>query len=212
MLIHHRHELKALQEETADDVRSRHIRLLFKFLDPFIERVVVPEERRHKKPTPSATFDNLWLLLKPGTFVYETHKNKPIVHCLLTVERIVESEGDNKGKPSWEIQAWNIVASDKGISRHSGFSYIPFFEGEMAITSLMTVPLEYWDAVDGGERRRKLEERGKKFFWLMDTKFKQVMYEGYVPNFAATSLGMRPGEQPRFERDKYVRYFMGLNH
>ncbi|KAI9038958.1 P-loop containing nucleoside triphosphate hydrolase protein [Aspergillus affinis] len=80
VLIYHRHELRALQatEEPLEAVRSKHIRLLFEFLDPFIDRVIVPEERRYKKSVPAATFDNLWLLLKSGTFVYETYKEKPM--------------------------------------------------------------------------------------------------------------------------------------
>ncbi|KAH8429323.1 uncharacterized protein LDX57_006990 [Aspergillus melleus] len=178
VLIHHRHELRALQaaEESPEDVRSKHIRLLFEFLDPFIDRVIAPEERRYKKPTPAATFDNLWLLFKPGTFVYETYKSKPIVHCVISMQEITMEDGDNKGRPAWELYAWNIVATQDKVGRNGGYSNIQRFEGEKAITSLASVPLEYMSAIDG-----------------------------YVPNLSLSPVPPRPGDQARFERDKYYR-------
>lgn len=81
-LLHHREQLEALRHPASDEVEngSAHGKLddrtqedvdvLLAYLNAKYLKKIEEEEARHNRKTPTATFEMLWMLLKPGTEVY----------------------------------------------------------------------------------------------------------------------------------------------
>lgn len=77
VLVHHRAALeqyKTCQPEAHDQeyasTTAKHIDILLEFLEQTYGQQIREEEERHKRKTPTATFDWLWLLLRPGQVIY----------------------------------------------------------------------------------------------------------------------------------------------
>ncbi|KAI0106616.1 hypothetical protein F4814DRAFT_451830 [Daldinia grandis] len=80
MLAHHRAALvryKINQPEAHDGeyvlTTAKHIDVLLGFLEKTLGIQINEEDKRHNSKVPLATFDNLWLMLKPGDIVYAKH-------------------------------------------------------------------------------------------------------------------------------------------
>ena len=81
-LLHHKEKLEQLAygksdksengsiHECTDPKTIGHIEVLLAFLNSKFSKKVEEEEERHRKSPPTATFEMLWMLLKPGTRVY----------------------------------------------------------------------------------------------------------------------------------------------
>ena len=81
-LLHHRERLRELMKKGDDgcddssfhdlqlEKTISHVKVLLAFLDAKYAKKIEDEEARHKKSPPTATFEMLWMLLKPGTRVY----------------------------------------------------------------------------------------------------------------------------------------------
>ena len=81
-LLHHRKELEALRHPASDKIESEtaherfddrtkeHVDVLLAYLDAKYLKKIEEEEIRHNRKAPTATFEMLWMLLKPGTEVY----------------------------------------------------------------------------------------------------------------------------------------------
>lgn len=81
-LLHHREKLEALRHPASDQVengtahgrlddRTREdVNVLLAYLDAKYLKKMKEEGERHSRKAPTATFEMLWMLLKPGTEVY----------------------------------------------------------------------------------------------------------------------------------------------
>ena len=81
-LLHHRDQLESLRHPAGNEVenRSTHekiddktredVDVLLAYLNAKYLKKIQEEEVRHNRKTPTATFEMLWMLLKPGTEVY----------------------------------------------------------------------------------------------------------------------------------------------
>lgn len=85
----------------------------------------------------------------------------------------------------YNILVWFLDGKEGDLMRgytcsgkDGGKHYIHQFEGEMDVTALNIIPRDYWDAVDGGARRKQFEERGLKKMQLLRSNHKQVTYKG----------------------------------
>jgi hypothetical protein len=82
VLVHHRAALlqyKVSQPETHDEeyasTAAKHIGTLLGFLETTYGQQIREEDGRHKRSTPTVTFDYLWLLLRPGEVIYTQYDN-----------------------------------------------------------------------------------------------------------------------------------------
>ena len=106
-LLHHRQSLKRMMDtendgyddgliHNIDGEKTRsHIKVLLAYLDAKYAKKIEDEEARHKKTPPTATFEMLWMLLKPGTRVYTD------VDGELAAFVIRDASTDKKSNPSW---------------------------------------------------------------------------------------------------------------
>lgn len=195
VLVHHEKELKRLHAKLSDPSGSSendedkiaaqeqadHLKVLLDFIQPQVDRLVPPIQRRLQKKVPTITFDTLWYLLKPGTFVYCQYDKEWIGAIIMRVKG--KEERSSKKITRWNILVW-FLDYNAGLFRgytesgEKGKHVIHRFEGEQDVTSLSVIPREYWDAIDGGARRDQFEARGLKKVKLLQSGYKQMNYKG----------------------------------
>ncbi|KAJ8114624.1 hypothetical protein OPT61_g3535 [Boeremia exigua] len=162
VLVHHWDELKELRK-AFDPVTAtysskdcemtdtfEHLGLLLEFLEEKLGDRVRQEKERWAKPIPSASYEMLWLLLKPGIDVYFNRDDEDSLNSSL--EPGVLSRVDF----TVQNETWD------NISR---------FSGETPINKLRTYPAIYAEQAE--RKRDQMIERGKRYFNL---RRKQCMY------------------------------------
>ncbi|RYP41887.1 hypothetical protein DL767_000716 [Monosporascus sp. MG133] len=154
VLIHHRAALaryKVSQPETHDEeyafTTAKHIDVLLSFLDKALGNQIREEEERHNSGIPKATFDNLWLLLKPGSVVYAEKNNKWTPFVVSSV--FAPARSSEEGPRPWMVNCWNISYCGNKFTRFAHAFKIEPFTGEQAISSLQVIPERFFRGEDG---------------------------------------------------------------
>ena len=212
-ILHHRKELmqmlgneatppgSAIPHHIPDEKGIADIRILLAFLDAKYLRKIEEEEIRHKKSPPTATFEMLWMLLKPGTRVYND------VDGELAAFVVKSAETDKASNPSYyTVVLWSldfngelrtcsttvnalIFARGRRIGRCIKTVRITSFSGERGVESLSIFPISM--AADES-LQQKLEDAGKIYFHILQKGSEQVNYNGHClsPNkrYVSTDL------------------------
>lgn len=196
VIIHHEKELRKLLKEIsspseehspADVETAEHLKILLEFVQPQIDRIVPPIERRMQNKVPTITYDALWYLLKPGTLAYCQYAGEWIGCVIMQVKR--KKELDRGTTDHWNIFVWFLsfgkqlfrayTSSKSDVdSRIKTKHTIERYEGEKEITSLKVVPREYWDAIDNGARKEQFEARGVRKVKCISSKFQTMSHKG----------------------------------
>lgn len=149
VLVHNRAALaryKVSQPETHDEgyafTTARHIDVLLSFLEKTLGKQIREEEERYSSSTPKATFDKLWLLLKPGTVVYAESDQNWTPFVISSVCFTILSEV-NRPK-AYSVNCWNISYSGNRFSRVMQNFMIEPFSGEEAIKNLRVIPARFF--------------------------------------------------------------------
>ena len=149
VLVHNRAALaryKVSQPETHDEgyafTTARHIDVLLSFLEKTLGEQIREEEERYSSSTPKATFDKLWLLLKPGTVVYAESDQNWTPFVISSVCFTIPSEV-NRPK-AYSVNCWNISYSGNRFSRVMQNFMIEPFSGEEAIKNLRVIPARFF--------------------------------------------------------------------
>ncbi|OJD32610.1 atpase aaa+ type core protein [Diplodia corticola] len=192
-LVHHITELRNLSnslalertpaesdetEKTDADVKYDHLQILLDFLDPHVEKTVLPARRRLKKDAATVTYDDIWYLMRPGSLAYALHDDVWLGVMIKEAESI---PADNDGNPpKWKLTGWVI---DNSWHMHTlGTAEVsvdvPYFEGEKLVTTLPIYPRAYFDKTDANARRDKFIARGRKVRDILWHGHSYVMYEG----------------------------------
>lgn len=175
VLAHHITELRdfqnrlALDKGTTEDeideaaTKWEHLKILLDFLEPHIERTVLPAHRRLKKEKPTTTFADLWYLLRPGALAYAKYDDTWI-GCAVETATLDEGSNADGSDKKWTVRVWMLDNSwnTPRICRATIDIEIAHFEGEKVVTDLPVFPSEYFDKTDNGERRAAFEARGKR--------------------------------------------------
>lgn len=181
ILVHHKEELEAFREKfnrdhTNADIHGcvvddtyEHLGYLLEFLETKIGDQVRKERARWNQQVPHASFEMLWLLLKPGSDVYFD------LDDLGSVEPWVVSDVDfipqNGSWTQYTVSLWNLNVADEYIQPNYRTTHIQHFHGEKSISTLTVFPCQYLDT--HASRKAELIERGKMFFHL---RRKRCMY------------------------------------
>jgi hypothetical protein len=156
-----RNKHTALFNEKFDE----HLNLLEDYLN---SKSGVPTEEfkaRLERKIPTVTFATYWLLLKPGTHVYVRDNDGSINAYILHEVRGGQSDnGGEKINRNYKIEVWNLVFSGNVIAPRFRVLDISVFDNEKEITSLTVFPARYIDEDDDGELKKKLVERGERYF------------------------------------------------
>jgi hypothetical protein len=101
VLVHHRAALeqyKTSQPETHDEeyavTTAKHIDILLGFLEETFGQQINEEHERHNHKTPTATYDWLWLLLRPGEVIYTRFDNAWAPFAISRVFKKVSNNAD----------------------------------------------------------------------------------------------------------------------
>jgi hypothetical protein len=180
VVFHHWDKLREFEEKFAvlqseeptdcsvTDTYS-HLALFLDFVDKKMGDRVREEHERWRQQIPKASFEMLWLLLKPGIDVYEHREEdgskEPWVVAKVTF-RLWDNSWDN-----YAVKKWFLDSDSTSIRPTQAEQRISRFHGEKPIHELDLLPCEY--LVEHPALRVELIKRGQLFAKLQQ---KQCMY------------------------------------
>lgn len=198
LFYHHLDDIKAYQhtyttpEDCAPGIDAcnedtyEHLRILREVIEGQNLQDVEQEIERHHQSPPVATYPMLWLLYKPGRFVYHFNGERATVGIIQSVN--IDTESRKSGIIS--VEFWNLDFDGFKLGRCQRELTLKPFDGEREIKELELCPCDMYDAQDGFQLRQRLILRGKKY-WKFLSGF-QVEYNGILP----------------MERTKWVRFWL----
>ncbi|KAJ4305940.1 hypothetical protein N0V90_001473 [Kalmusia sp. IMI 367209] len=201
ILVHHWDALKEYREKFRPEVLSQdvdskdcllmdtyeHLGYILDFLEDMWGEKVRKEKERWAQAVPTASYEMLWLLLKPGTDVYfdidRSRSREPFVvsHVYMGMY--------NKAVFEYKVRLWHLGGSDhRYIQPEEMDATIRRFDGERPIQSLEVFPCQY---LDGHEKRKAaLIKRGQRF---LELRHKKCMY------FDGESSTVPRREEPKWD-------------
>ncbi|KAL1615181.1 hypothetical protein SLS56_011913 [Neofusicoccum ribis] len=167
------------EEKTDADVQYEHLQVLLDFLDPHVEKTVLPARRRLAKDVATVTFDDLWYLMRPGSLAYAMYEDTWLGVVIKESEFVTENDGNGELR-KWNVKGWLLDHSwhSPSIGTAEVTIEVPYFEGEKVVTALPIHPREYFDRTDGGERREKFRRRGEKMCDIIWHGHAYLAYDG----------------------------------
>jgi hypothetical protein len=177
VLVHHMDALKnhknnhpASHSSEFREVCNDHIDVLLDFLDKTYGDVLRLEQARYRKSPPSATFENLWMLFKPGQDVYiKARENKPAIPMRIGVFRVTFLGPQGL---QVELQGWGVSCNGIQIIPQSRSCSFNTFDGEKEIFSLEAYPKEFHDKPD---YEQELQKRGQRYWEFCGPAYRQYV-------------------------------------
>ncbi|KAK8021678.1 hypothetical protein PG990_006816 [Apiospora arundinis] len=172
---------ETLSQTIRDVVRfypgSKHLEVLLQFLRPLFERQYAAARNRLGSEQPTVRFDDLWVLMKPGSLAYIKWEGEWL-GCI--VGECIKRLPDDDFPRSWEIRCWvlQVYWPSNEIRLATCTFDISQYDGEQLVTSLPVCPAEFHDPKDLGVRRRELSERGRKTCQLIWEGPQYTFYQG----------------------------------
>ncbi|KAI0428899.1 P-loop containing nucleoside triphosphate hydrolase protein [Xylaria sp. FL1042] len=198
VLVHHRTALlryKSSQPETHDEeyasTTSKHIDILVGFLEQKYGQQIREEGYRHSRKIPTATYDWLWLLFRPGEVVYARHDNLWSPFVISRVTKRITTNAD--GLCSYSIDCWNYTYIDGKLRRRMHTFDINPFSGEEAIHNLSVIPAQFFTGEDKNMSPSEVaaeQIRLGKVVWELYKKPNYKLYDGDLAKKSAS----RPNE------------------
>ncbi|KAK1837192.1 hypothetical protein QBC39DRAFT_395224 [Podospora conica] len=177
VLFHHRDELRAYKDAQPSvhdaawaAATVEHVDVLLGFLEGEFAEKLEGEKARWENPEGGmATYDNFWMLLKPGGVVY---KEKEGEWRALVVSDVQKHEEGTK--ESYSVWHWEIAYRRGALRRRQKMTVVRPWNGERRVDELPIVPARF---VPGGEEAmaEKQVELGKMYWELA----KQPAYREY---------------------------------
>ncbi|KAL3426801.1 ATPase [Phlyctema vagabunda] len=182
LLVHNRKALEnymsnhpSPHDKKYRDECNEHIKTVLEFIDTELGERLNAEEALHNRETPMATFENLWMLLKPGDTVFTKIDGElgPAV-----INNVTIFPNDNGTTNTYAMDCWRINFNGERYGREwiQPIYYDPF-NGEKEITSLPAYPMRFHkdalDKQDGITLEQRCIQRGKKFWNLHKAVMKE---------------------------------------
>ncbi|KAK7536773.1 uncharacterized protein J3D65DRAFT_623379 [Phyllosticta citribraziliensis] len=190
-LLHHIDELKALKTRLEEDQslessnpknleKCEHIQVLLDYLDPKIQREILPAQKRLQKAKPTVTYNDLWYLLRPGALSYHIHDNVWIGCVIQRAALVPGTGGQAHDKGHWEIYVWfqDSIWGTGWLATALKKVTVDHFEGEKLVLDLPVFPRDYFDIKDGNKRRSDYQKRGRLIRNILWKDHSYVNYNG----------------------------------
>lgn len=174
----------------CDPVTAYDIAVLLRSLAPMYRSRAIPTlENLLLNNDPSIKYENIWLLYKPGTFVYVMEDGKLLTCVVESAHYLTKWEDDEEG-PSLDrtqLYFWYLYSDGIKFMRRAKHITMTRYDGSRLVRDLEAVPCEFYDRFDSGKRRATLKERGRKYLQLIKEKtaYREyddggLSYNGYV--------------------------------
>ena len=165
-----------------------HLSVLQNFMQRRQKASVENERLRYKRGF--ATFDMLWLLLRPGTTVYCDTLGDGKLDAYV-VQGLTGGITDGRTF-TWTIDLWYLDYNGEFIGKRGFTAFQQSFGGEREVMSLEVFPCEFWKAKKSGEGiqdlKKHLEERGRMFYKLASRRC--MSYNGFTSTFPQHHVGI----------------------
>ena len=198
ILVHHKDELQEFRERfnpANGDVDTRNCVVQGTYEDlghllDFLERKngeqVRKEQARWNQQAPQASFEMLWLLLKPGIDVYFD------LDDLGSIEPWVVSQVSfrilNGSWTEYSVTLWSLNSVGEYVEPRYRTSTVQHFHGERAIAELDIFPCQY--LATHAKREAELIKRGKMFFHLRRKRC--MWFDGKSSTFPQRHVSHKP--------------------
>lgn len=210
-LIHYRDALSryriaqpACHNDEYAKTTAKHIDVLLGYLDKTYGDLMREEEARHTRNPPVATFDWLWLTLKPGGVVYKQIQD---VWTAFVIDQVT-AWPSHKDAKQYNISCWDIRYSQDRMRRCFNQFTISVFPGEQAIKTLEVVPAAFFPEdlkkQDGLLMAEKQIQMGK-MYWELVKRPAYREYDGQLVDRDGLRAGhvSLPIQQPTRDRFEY---------
>jgi hypothetical protein len=174
---------------------SAYLSRIISFVDDYYyKETAVKELELHRNGR--ATFDNLWLLFKPGEIVFANVRGEVAGFVVWKVLlRYQNKDGSKMPNDKWIIHLWNLGYTGAKLTRQGSMYSIDRFQGEKYISTLDVFPTKYLN--DGRTSPENLIQRGKKYYDIMCNLPAYRRYDGPVideppQNVCSLSMTMLP--------------------
>jgi hypothetical protein len=180
ILVHHWDELKSFREQfnpakvTEDTAKCdlndtyEDLGLLLDFLEGDMGGKVRTEQARWAQSIPKASFEMLWLLLKPGTDVYFDNGDGTRSAAVVSYVSIV---GDTEQQRKYCVKFWQMHGVGFNVQPYEYQRTYLRFHGEKPISDLYIFPTQYLS--NNKELNQSLTEQGHLYCSLLQ---KRCMY------------------------------------
>lgn len=168
---------------------ARHIDVLLGHLDRTYGDQIREEEARHRRNPPVATFEWLWLLLKPGEVVYKQVQG---VWTAFVIDQFHSRPQNMEASNTSNLTCWDIRYSHERMRRRPNKFHLSAFPGEQTIKSLEVVPAAFFpeDLLrQGGLSMAEKQIQMGKLYWEL---IKRPVYKEYDGQLVDRD-GMRAG-------------------
>lgn len=142
---------------------SFHLSQVISFVDEhYFQNIALKEFDLHHNGR--ATFDNLWLLFKPGEVVFAYVRGEVAGFIVSEVNLLMQSSTSGLKSPEdrWILNLWNLGYTGVNLTRQASTYFIDRFPGEKDISTLDVIPPKFFqDAERSGDM---LISRGKMYY------------------------------------------------
>ncbi|KAI0544995.1 hypothetical protein F4679DRAFT_562689 [Xylaria curta] len=167
-LFHHMADFEHFIASEGDRADSDHAQILLEFLRPQYEQYYIPALERSLTVYPTVMFDDLWIIMRPGSLAY-TSWNGHKIGCVLGKSVHLPPTPSRDLPEAWSIYFWFLQvhwSSDHiGCTMHN--VVIDRFDGEMPLTSLAIHPVKFVDTEDQARTRQRFIDRGRKVYDIL---------------------------------------------
>ena len=195
-LFHYRTELTTYGNSLQDAEAKRHLSLLLKHTWKVFETQIRTYSSQMESPlglpieSPALTFEHLWMVFRPGCFIYVQDVKDRAVLRLKWVEKYMR----RKKHLGWDITAEQITYDGEDFGYNTRDFFIRRYEDYRCLKELPVCPLQY--APQAAEIRREMIARGQKFIALRGIHYKS--YRGAAEALAPFRKISAWGEEDTF--------------
>nr|XP_036587375.1 ATPase [Colletotrichum truncatum]KAF6798317.1 ATPase [Colletotrichum truncatum] len=182
VIVHHRDALArykshqpACHSSEYARVTAEHIDILLNFIEKSVGESIRKEEERHQRNTPVATFENYWMVVKPGEVVYVNHED---VWQPLIVSSINQLEGSDEQMNQWVVTCWLLEMGRSKMQRKMVEYKLSSWVGEQVIHSLDIVPSRFFP--DDPVAMLQKQVRLGKLYWDLLQRPTYMEYDGLL--------------------------------
>jgi len=111
-----------------------------------------------------ASYDNLWLLFKPGEIVFARVRKSLAGFVVLAADHVSHPDGVTQ-LDKWVIQVWNLAYTGQRLTRQAHEFTINRYNGQRFIDELNVFPKRFLK--DDGRTEKELIAQGREYFKII---------------------------------------------